>query len=198
MKAIFKGETVVRTKLTLDTGLERLGGSDVSYFVRRPKLTHEATEEKGGTILEKDLSFNKILLLKDANEVTVDELTFVLSGTIDYNLDEECVVFYTDACCSIEDADKQEKIEAYHKLLDAYEKQVGTKESQEEECDCAYCNGDYVCAFCREDDESESDDEEDIKKKAMNDLDEILTGFFGDVPGFKCQFKIGIERDTSL
>lgn len=186
MKAIFKGEIVVRTKLTLDTGLERLGGSDVSYFVRRPKLTHEATEEKGGTILEKDLSFNKILLLKDANEVTVDELTFVLSGTIDYNLDEECVVFYTDVCCSIEDADKQEKIEAYHKLLDAYEKQVGTKEDQEEECDCAYCNGDYVCAFCRDDDEPESDDEENIKKKAMNDLDEILTGFFGDVPGFKC------------
>lgn len=32
MKAIFKGEKVVRTKLTLDTGLERLEGSDVSYF----------------------------------------------------------------------------------------------------------------------------------------------------------------------
>lgn len=189
MKAIFKGETVVRTKLTLDTGLEKLDGSDVSYFVRRPKLTHEATEEKGGIILEKDLSFNKILLLKDADEVTVDGLTFALSGIIDYNLDEECVVFYTDACCSIEDADKQDKIEAYHKLLDAYEKQVGTKETQEEECDCAFCNGDYVCAFCRDDDESESDDEEDIKKKAMDDLDdlnEILTAFFGDVPGFKC------------
>ena len=99
MKAIFKGEKVVRTKLTLDTGLERLEGSDVSYFVRRPKLTHEVSEEKGGIILEKDLSFNKILLLKDANEVTVDEFTFVLSGIIDYNLDEECVVFYTDACC---------------------------------------------------------------------------------------------------
>lgn len=27
MKAIFKGEKVVRTKLTLDTGLERLEGS---------------------------------------------------------------------------------------------------------------------------------------------------------------------------
>lgn len=180
MKAIFKGEKVVRTRLTLDTGLERLEGSDVSYFVRRPKLTHEVTEEKGGIILEKDLSFNKILLLKDANEVTVDELTFVLSGIIDYNLDEECVVFYTDVCCSIEDTDKQDKIEAYHKLLDAYEKQVGTKESQEGECDCA---------FCRDDDKSESDDEENIEKKTMDDLDdlnEILTAFFGDVPGFKC------------
>ena len=41
MKAIFKGEKVVRTKLTLDTGLERLEGSDVSYFVSRPKLTHD-------------------------------------------------------------------------------------------------------------------------------------------------------------
>lgn len=40
--------------------------------------------------------------------------------------------------------------------------------------------------FCRDDDESESDDEEDIKKKAMDDVDEILTAFFGDVPGFKC------------
>ena len=31
--------------------------------------------------------------------------------------------------------------------------------------------------------------EEDIEKKAMDDLDdlnEILTAFFGDVPGFKC------------
>lgn len=186
MKAIFKGEKVIRTKLTLDTGLEKLGCSDVSYFVRRPKLTHEATEEKGGIILEKDLSFNKILLLKDADEVTADGLTFALSGVIDYNLDEEYVVFYTDACCSIEDADKQDKIEAYHKLLDAYEKQIGTKESHDEESDCAYCNGDYVCAFCRDDDGSELDDEEDVEKKCMDDLDEILTAFFGDIPGFKC------------
>lgn len=43
--------------------------------------------------------------------------------------------------------------------------------------------------FCRDDDESELDDEEDIGKKAMDnleDLNEILAEFFGDVPGFKC------------
>lgn len=53
MKAIFKGETVVRTKLTLDTGLEKLDGSDVRYFVREPKLIHECTNEDWGDCVRK-------------------------------------------------------------------------------------------------------------------------------------------------
>ena len=186
MKAIFKGETVVKSTLTLDTGLEKLDCSDVSYFAREPKLTHTASKEECGIIAEKDLSFNKILLLKDANEVTIDGLTFTLSGVVDYNLDEEYVVFYTDACCSIEDADKKEKIESYHKLMEAYEKQAEMKGNHEEESVCAFCDGDGICAFCEDDEESDSDEKEEIRKKAMDDLDEILTAFFGDVPGFKC------------
>ena len=31
----------------------------------------------------------------------------------------------------------------------------------------------------------------------LEDLNEILAEFFGDIPGFKCQLKIDIERDTS-
>lgn len=196
MKAIFKGETVVRTKLTLDTGLEKLGCSDVSYFVRKPKLTHTASKEECGVITEKDLSFNKILLLKDADEVTINGLTFTLTGVVDYNLDEEYVVFYTDACCSVEDSDKKEKIEAYHKLMEAYERQVDTKEDsgEEDESYCEFCDGDSICAGCIGNEEEpdlderefDSDKKEEIKKKAMDDLDELLTAFFGDVPGFEC------------
>lgn len=192
MKAIFKGETVVRSKLTLDTGLEKLDCSDVSYFAREPKLTHEATKEDGGVILEKDLSFNKIVLLScAADEVTIDGLTFNLSASVDVNLDEDYVIFYTDACCSVEDADKKEKIEAYHKLMAAYEKQLEAKEGnedvKEDENDCSCRDGDGICAFCRDDDsDSDEEEKEDIEKKAMDDLDEILAAFFGDVPGFKC------------
>jgi hypothetical protein len=190
MKAIFKGETVVRTKLTLDTGLEKLDGSDVRYFVREPKLIHECTNEDWGIVLEKDLSFNKIMLINSyIDEVVLDGIILEFPDIVYLNLEEDKVIFEVGGSYTIKDKDEEEKIETYHKLMEAYNKQVRTREENEDDCcGCGFCSkeGDFSG---EEYDEIKGFNEEDIEKKAMDDLDdlnEILTAFFGDVPGFKC------------
>lgn len=197
MKAIFKGETVVRTKLTLDTGLEKLDGSDVRYFVREPKLIHNCTNEDWGIVLEKDLSFNKIMLINSCiDEVVLDGITLEFPDIVYLNPEEDKVIFEVGGSYTIKDKDEEEKIETYHKLMEAYNKQVRTREENEDNCcGCGFCSkeGDFSG---EEYDEIKGFNEENIEKKAMDDLNEILTAFFGDVPGFKCQLKIDIERDT--
>lgn len=128
MKAIFKGETVVRTKLTLDTGLEKLDGSDVRYFVREPKLIHKCTNEDWGIVLEKDLSFNKIMLIDSCiDEVVLDGITLEFPDIVYLNLEEDKVIFKVGGSYTIKDKDEEEKIETYHKLMEAYNRQVRTE-----------------------------------------------------------------------
>jgi hypothetical protein len=189
MKAIFKGETVVKSTLTLNTGLEKLDGSDVSYFTKEPELVHTAVEKEDEIILEKDLSFNRILTVGLlADEITMDGMTFTVSS-VEVDFDKDCVVFYVPGVCTVEDADKEEKINTYHKLMDAYSKQVEAREEKEDDCcGCGFCSkeGDFSG---EEYDETKGFNEEGTEKKVMDDLDdlnEILTAFFGDVPGFKC------------
>lgn len=186
MKAIFKGETVVKSTLTLNTGLEKLDGSDVSYFTKEPELVHTAVEKEDEIILEKDLSFNRILTVGLlADEITMDGMTFTVSS-VEVDFDKDCVVFYVPGVCTVEDADKEEKVNTYHKLMDAYSKQVEAREEKEDDgCNCGCCSKESD--FSGEDyDEAKGLNREEEPKATLDDLDELLTEFFGNIPGFKC------------
>lgn len=188
MKAIFKGETVVKSTLTLDTGLEKLIGSDVSYFAREPKLVHKCTNEEWGVVLKTDLSFNKIMLINSAiDEVVLDGITLELPDIVYLNLEEDKVIFKVGGSYTIKDKDEEEKIEAYHKLMDAYKEQIEARENVEMEscCGCGFCSkeGDFSG---EEYDEVKGLNKDEEPKTTLDDLDELLTEFFGNVPGFKC------------
>lgn len=121
MKAVFKGDAV-RNTYTLDTGLEKVEGSDVSYFAREPKLVHHAEEVKDDVILEKDMSSNKIILLDHAEEVTIEGMIFNYPTIESVNVDEDTAVLGVGTVV-VNDEDAEEKIETYNKLMEDYRKQ---------------------------------------------------------------------------
>lgn len=169
MKAIFKGNAV-RNTYTLDTGLEKLEGSDVSYFAREPKLVHHAEEVEDDVILEKDMSFNKIMLLNFAKEVIVEGMTFNYPTIESVNVDEDTAVLEVSGVTVLNDEDAEEKIETYNKLMEDYRKQheydslwgevPHAKSCEEEKCD--------------ESEEKEDKEIEDIEERIFGELFGIL------------------------
>lgn len=169
MKAIFKGDAV-RNTYTLDTGLEKLEGSDVSYFAREPKLVHHAEKVEDDVILEKDISFNKIMVICAARDVTVDGITFRYPVIVNLNLDEDTVVLEVDGTTVINDEDAEEKIETYNRLMEDYRKQheydslwgevPHAKSCEEEKCD--------------ESETKEDKEIEDIEERIFGELFGIL------------------------
>ena len=171
MKAIFKGDAV-RNTYTLDTGLEKVEGSDVSYFAREPKLVHHAEEVKDDVILEKDMSFNKIMLLDRAEEVTIEGMTFTYPTIESVNLDEDTVVLEFDGTVVVNDKDAEEKIETYNKLMEDYRKQHGWDASFDG-CPCG-------SSSCEEDKCSEDKTKENKERKELeDDLDMFFKDLFG-------------------
>lgn len=170
MKMIFKGDAV-RNTYTLDTGLEKIGGSDVRYFAREPKLVHHVEEVKNDVILEKDMSLNRILLTGLAEGAVIDGINFGDLVIETANLDENTIVLRVGEVTVINDGDVEEQIETYNKLMEDYRKQ--------QECD-ASCDG----CFCREPksscEKTECDESETKEDKERKDIEErIFEELFG-------------------